>query len=73
MALHSGLTRAGFGQLDAAALERIEAVNLQVLHQVGVAVDDAETRRLLAAQHSQAFNLLRASHSRWKFPFVRDC
>ena len=49
MALHSGLTRAGFGQLDAAALERIEAVNLQVLHQVGVAVDDAETRRLLAA------------------------
>ena len=39
----------GFGQLDAQALQRIEDLSLQVLEQVGVAVDDDLTRASLAA------------------------
>ena len=44
----TSLGQGGFGQLDAAALERIQDLSLQVLLKVGVGVDDPAARSTLA-------------------------
>ena len=44
----TSLGQGGFGQLDPAALERIQDLSLQVLLKVGVGVDDPAARSTLA-------------------------